>query len=503
MQTNSDGARLQMSGIVKRFGATTALAGVDLALRAGEIHALIGENGAGKSTLTKILAGAFAADAGEIVLDGTRYAPRSPVEAHAAGVAMIFQELSLAPHLSVAENVLLGHEPTRGGLLDRREMQRRAREALRQVGRGELDLGRAVGALPPADQQLVEIARSIALSARVIVLDEPTSSLGTADVARLFQWMRELRAKGTSIIYISHVLEDVFEIADRFTILRDGASVETGDMRATTIGRVVAAMVGREVSELYPRTPSTPGEAIARITKLAGTHLPREATLELRRGEVLGIAGLIGAGRTEFVRAIFGLDRVASGELRVLALDGARGPAVRWRQGVGMVSEDRKREGLAIGRSLSENLCLPRLDRLGGAGWLTQTSLDAAAEPWIRRLGIKCSRPAQLVGRLSGGNQQKVALARLLFAECDLLLLDEPTRGIDVAAKADVYHWIDELAHRAAAPKSVLVISSYLPELFGICDRIAVMSRGRLGPARPVGELDEHSVMLAAAGGGA
>jgi ribose transport system ATP-binding protein len=489
-----------MAGIAKRYGATVALGGVSLEARAGEVLALVGENGAGKSTLMKVLAGAVEPDSGEMRLDGATYCPVDPAAARRAGVAMIYQELSLAPHLSVAENVLLGAEPRRGPFIDRRVLRERARAALAQVGRAELDVDTLVGTLGPADAQLVEIARAIALDAKVLVLDEPTSSLSRDDVARLFALVRRLRAAGVAVVYISHALEEVLELADRAVVLRDGASVACFERSNLEVNRLVAAMVGREVSELYPRSKSCAGAVVARATALRGAGRIGSASLELRRGEVLGIAGLIGAGRTELLRALFGLDRIASGELEVLALGGPRTPRERWRQGVGMASEDRKREGLALARPIAENLCLPRLDRVARGGWTTPKRIEGAAWEWIERLGVKCASAAQPVGQLSGGNQQKVALARLLYCDADVLLLDEPTRGVDVAAKAEIYRRIDELA-RGPRPRAVLVVSSYLPELFGICDRIAVMTRGELGPARRVEELDEEAVMLEAAGG--
>jgi len=491
------GPRLGMRGIEKRYGATRALGGVELEVAPGEILALVGENGAGKSTLMKILAGVVAPDAGRMHLDGSVYAPRSPLEARAAGVAMIHQELALAPHLSVAENVLLGALPRRGPWLDRRALHERARRALQQVGRGELELDQRLGALPLADRQLVEIARALALEARVLVLDEPTSSLGRADVQRLFERLRELRARGVSIVYISHVLEEVLELGDRFVVLRDGVSVAAGPLAGASAGSLVAAMVGRDVDALFPRSDSRPGEVLLRVEDLAGRRLPRTASLELARGEVLGIAGLIGAGRTELLRAIFGLDPVRTGRLRVLALEGARTPRERWRSGVGFLSEDRKQEGLALGLSIAENLALPVLGR-GRAGRLGPGAVEPLAARWIEQLRVRCEGPAQPVGRLSGGNQQKVALARLLAAEVDVLLLDEPTRGVDVGAKAEIYRWIDQLAR--VQGKAVLVVSSHLPELLGLADRIAVATRGVLGAARPVGEWSEHALLLAATG---
>lgn len=496
-------ARLTMRGVTKRFGATVALGGVDLEVRAGEVHALVGENGAGKSTLMKVLAGVVAPDAGVLELDGRPYAPRSPAAARAAGVVMIHQELSLASQLSVAENVWLGDLPTRAGLVSWRTARARARALLGELGRGDLDVDRSVRELSPADRQIVEIARSLAIDARVIVFDEPTSSLGSEDIDRLFALVERLAARGVAIVYISHALEELFAITERFTVLRDGASVATGRTAETTIDALVAAMVGREVRELYPRSPAQPGEVVATILDLAGERLPRDATLELRRGEVLGIAGLVGSGRTELLRALFGLDRVKSGDLKVLALEGPRRPAERWRQGVGFVSEDRKGEGLALGLSLADNLVLPRLDRVSTAGWIAHARVERETARWIEKLRIKCTGPTQRIAELSGGNQQKLALARVLFADADVILLDEPTRGIDVGSKAEIYRWIDELARAGDKPRAVVMVSSYLPELFGTCDRLAVMCRGKLLPPRPVRGLDPHDVLLQATGASA
>jgi ribose transport system ATP-binding protein len=493
-----------------------------LTLAPGEIHALCGENGAGKSTLLGILAGALAPDAGVMELDGVPYAPhadhvpsanRGPRAARAAGLAMIHQELALAPHLSVAENVLLGAEPVRRGargvlgIVDRTALAARARAALDAVGCTHLALERPVATLAPADRQRVEIARALALDARVLVLDEPTSSLARADVGPLFARLRELAARGVAIVYVSHVLEEVFELCTRATVLRDGVTVAELALADTTPDALVAAMVGRSVRALYPRSPPVdgePGEVVLRIERLAGRRLPRAATLALRRGEVLGIAGVVGAGRTECLRAVFGLDSVRSGEIAVLGHHGARGPSDRWAAGAGFASEDRKLEGLALARSVAENLLLPVLGRGGRAGltgFIGRGALARRAEPWIAALGVRCASSAQACRELSGGNQQKVALARLLAAECDVLLLDEPTRGIDVGARAEIYAWIDRCARQEQ--KAVLLVSSSLPELVGLSDRIAVMCRGTLGPARPVGERSEHELLLAMTGVGA
>lgn len=499
--------RLEMHHVVKSFGATRALDGVDLCVHAGQVHALVGENGAGKSTLMKVLSGALVPDAGSMQLDGRPYRPRSPADGRRCGVAMIYQELSLAPHLSVLENVLLGAEPRFGPLVRWRKLRAAAAHALRTLGRSDLPLDVPVARLPLADRQMIEIARAIAVGCRVLVLDEPTSSLAAADVERLFELLSRLRGEGHAIVYISHALEEIARLADRFTVLRDGRSAGEGDPRTTPTDEIIARMVGRRVAELFPRSQRTPGEVLVDVRRLAGMRLPREAAFTLRRGEVLGIAGLVGAGRTELLRALFGLDRVRSGELRVAALHGWRRPAERWKSGVGMVSEDRKAEGLALDLAVSENLCLPRLRGLGALGAVLPGRVDAAAALWVERLGVKCASLRQPVGALSGGNQQKVAFARLLHAEVDVLLLDEPTRGIDVGAKAELYRWIDRLARgdpqRGTASRAVLMVSSYIPELLGVCDRVAVMCRGRLGPFRPARELSEHDVLREAAGSAA
>ncbi len=492
--TRQGGYRLRMEGIHKRFGATIALAGVDLSVRAGEVLALVGENGAGKSTLMKVLSGAHPADEGRMWLEDKPYQPRNPLEARQAGVGMIYQELSLARHLSVMENIMLGMEPTRGPLMDWTEIRRRAADAMAQLDRPDIPLDCPVMRLSVAEQQMVEIARSVAIGCQVLVLDEPTSSLTNKDIVHLFNLVRRLRAQGLAIVYISHFLEEVREISDRFTVLRDGQSVGCGMTADVPTERIIAMMVGRTVDELYPRSPRTPGEILLEIEGLSGPSKPRSASLTLRRGEVLGIAGLVGAGRTELIRTIFGLLPVRGGSIRVGVFSGPASPFRRWQQGVGIVSEDRKQEGLAVSLTITDNLtlsCLPR--------WLTPSRLDRQSARWIDRLAIKCRGPRQNVVDLSGGNQQKVAVARLLHHDVDVLLLDEPTRGIDVGSKAQIYRVIDELA---CAGKAVLMVSSYLPELMGVCDHIAVMCRGVLSPSRSVSQIDERQIMAEATGSG-
>ena len=412
---------------------------------------------------------------------------------------MIYQELSLAPDLTVAENITLGMEPARFGVVDRTETRRRALEALTQLGRPDIDLDSPAGVLSIAEQQLIEIARAIAVGSRVLVLDEPTSSLGRRDVERLFAMIRRLKAQGHALVYISHFIEEVREICDRIVVLRDGAVVDGGDASLSP-SEIVRLMVGRDVDELFPRSPRAPGHRLLEVDGLE----PGSATFVLHRGEIFGIAGLVGAGRTGLLRAIFALDAVRSGRIRVGAFSGAASPEMRWRQGLGFVSEDRKGEGVALGLDVADNLTLSRLAGMGPGPLVLPSRQRSAATSWISRLSIKCRGATQAVGELSGGNQQKVALARLLHHDVDVLLLDEPTKGIDVASKGQVYQTIDALVS-AAQPegrqaRGVIVVSSQLQELLGLCDRIAVMHRGRLGDARPVSEWDEHRLMLAATG---
>jgi ribose transport system ATP-binding protein len=337
----------------------------------------------------------------------------------------------------------------------------------------------------------------VANECRVLVFDEPTSSLAQSDIARLFELIRQLKKQGHAIVYISHFLEEVKEISDAFIVLRDGESVGGGRTAEISSKQIISMMVGRQVGDLYPRSPRRAGEAILDFKELAGLGKPRSASLVLHRGEVVGIAGLVGAGRTELLRVLFGLAAVRSGKIRLAAYSGSASPARRWNQGMGMVSEDRKTEGLALSMSIGDNVTLSKLKGLGPMGLVMPGRQDRAAEAGIGRLRVKCSGPRQRVGDLSGGNQQKVAIGRLLHHDVDVLLLDEPTRGIDVGSKAEIYQMIDELT---LAGKAVLIVSSYLPELMGVCDRIAVMCRGILGPARRVEEVNEHQVMLEATG---
>jgi len=487
---------LRVDGLKKRFGPTVALDGVSFSLRAGEVHALIGENGAGKSTLMNVLAGALAADAGDIAIDGAPYRPVTPLDARRHGIALIHQELSLCPHLTVTENILMGREPARLGLVDRSAADMQAAELLRNFPHPELAPGRIVGDLPLAAQQVVEICRALASRARILLMDEPTSSLQRADVDHLFALIRRLRAQGLGIVYISHFLEEIREIADVFTVLRDGQSVTTGGIGEATNEQLVAQMVGRPVENLFPpHGERSAGEVVLAVKDLVAPPAVRQASFELRRGEVLGIAGLMGSGRTEMIRAIFGLDSMTGGRVTVGGAPVARSIQERLAAGIGYLSEDRKGEGLALTMSLADNITVTRYSTCATRGWLRLGSQRRQAARWIQALGVKARTPDQAAQTLSGGNQQKVALARLMHQEADILLLDEPTRGIDIGSKAQIY---DVVARAADAGKAVLMVSSYLPELFGLCDRLAVMSRGRLSPARPITEWTPETVLHAA-----
>jgi ribose transport system ATP-binding protein len=487
--------RFEMRGARKTFGATVAVDGVDFAVAAGEVCALVGQNGAGKSTLMAILSGAVRPDTGSMLLDGGAYAPRNPLDARRAGVAMIHQELSLAPHLSVMENIGLGVEPVRRGLIRWPEMRKTAVAALTELGHPEIRPETPVAALSPAAQQLVEVARALASGARVVVLDEPTSSLSHQDVERLFALIRKLKTQGLAVVYISHFIEEVKAVSDRVVVLRDGRIAGGGPTAEISSDAIVQLMVGREVDDLYPRTPRETGDVLLELSDVQ----PGAATLAVRRGEIVGIAGLLGAGRTRLLRTIFGLEPVRSGRIRVGVYTGP-----------GMLSENRAAEGLATSLSIADNITMTRLTDLGPRFLVYPSRQAAAASRWIDRFRIRSKGPGQTVGELSGGNQQKVAIARLLHHDVDLFVLDEPTRGIDVGSKAQIYALLDALASGAAQagggvlsggrPRAVLMVSSYLPELLGLCDRIAVMRRGRLGPLRLTSEWTEHSLLMDASG---
>ena len=451
---------LHLRAIRKSFGATIALDGVDLELQSGEVHALIGENGAGKSTLLNIISGLLKPDSGEVRRSGR--------------IAHIHQELMIFPHLSVEENILIGTKGVSAAPL------------LAEFAREDIDLRARAGSLSLADRQVIEICRTLAANADVILMDEPTSSLQRSDVDRLFATIRRLRQRGIAIVYVSHFLEEVREIADRYTVLRDGRSVLSGALGDVRDEELIRAMVGRQVVGLSGRPqsdyPSTAADPILRVDNLTSPPRLRGASFTLHKHEILGLAGLIGSGRTDLVRALFGLQKVTGGEIITDAT-------------FGYLSEDRKGEGLALPLSIADNVTISRLRSVAPHGWIDRNAQDEKTSAIMQRLRIKAPHPRTVVARLSGGNQQKVAVGRLLHQDPDILLLDEPARGVDIGSKSDIY---DEIVRLARAGKAILMVSSYLPELFAVCDQIAVMTRGRLSEARPTSDWTPDSIMEAA-----
>ena len=461
----------------------------------GEVLALIGENGAGKSTLMKVLSGAHPLDAGSMQLLGHPFQPSGPHAARQAGVAIVYQELNLAPDLSVEDNVMLGVERRLCGLVRRGDQRKRVREALELLGHPDLTPDRRVGTLSIGAQQLVEIARALVAQAKVVVFDEPTSSLPQQDVVRLFSIIRRLQEQGLAIIYISHFLEEIREIANRYVVLRDGELAGSGSLANASDESIVSLMVGRSVDTLFPEVPHDLGEPVLEVNRLSGVRIPTDVSFEVHRGEIFGLFGLVGAGRTETLRHLFGLNRAISGSVRIRDSRTAARPSARIKAGLGFVSEDRKGEGLAQDMSIVDNLTLSNLRPYSTAGLLHLTQRKRASQKWMERLSIKARDPEQTIANLSGGNQQKVAIARVLHQDAEILLLDEPTRGIDVGTKAEIYRLIGELA---LAGKTILFVSSYLPELLAVCDTIGVMARGRMLEVRPEANWTENEILSVA-----
>jgi ribose transport system ATP-binding protein len=490
--------RLRMAGVQKAFGATRALRGVSFEVGPGEVHALIGENGAGKSTLMKVLSGAYVPDEGQIELDGQPFHPKDPSHARRCGIAMIYQELNLAPHLSVEENILLGEEPARFGWLNRARRREMARSALAELRHENVPLDAPVKTRSIAEQQVVEIARALIGQPKVIIMDEPTSSLTQVDTENLFAVVDRLRERGVSVIYISHFLEECKRLCGRYTVLRDGESVGAGEMAGASLNEIIRMMVGREIKEIYPRVAHQLGKRVLELRQLAGETKPRSVSLSLREGEILGMAGLIGAGRTETLRACFGLDKVKGGVVVVGERESTRScPSWRLAQGMSLLSENRKEEGLLLNRSLADNLTITRFGPMARFGFINNRAQQRVAREWMKQLDVRAASPAQAISELSGGNQQKIAVGRLLHHDARILLMDEPTRGIDVGSKVQIYQWMGRLA---AEGKAIIFVSSYLPELLGVCDSIGVMCRGVLSAIRPASAWTEHSIIAAAIG---
>ncbi len=485
---------LEFDGVSKSFSGVQALRDVSFAVREGEVHALVGENGAGKTTLIKILAGALRPDGGAVWFRGRAAAFHSPSQSQAAGISVIHQELNLLPLMTVAENLFLGREPRRGALplLAWGRFRAMARDALARVGL-DLDPDLRVERLSIAEKQLVEIAKALTLDAQVILMDEPSATLTDRELARLFDIIRDLKSRGVTVLYISHRLDEIFAIADRVTVLRDGAVIDTRPVAELDRRTLIRSMVGRELEDEFPERRATLGAELLRVEGLCAGERVREASLTLRRGEVVGLAGLVGAGRTELARAIFGADPADAG---ALYLDGKpvriRSCAQAIRHGLALLTEDRKEQGLHLDLGLHHNISLVNLRELVRLGLVRLGEERRVADRYVRELDIRTPSVAQRVRNLSGGNQQKVVLAKWLFSDARVLLFDEPTRGIDVGAKYEIYLLINRLAEKGLA---VLLISSELPELIGLCDRILVMSEGRIVGEVAGGEKTQERIM--------
>ena len=487
-----------MQGIRKAFPGVVALDGVDFDVRRGEVHVLLGENGAGKSTLMKVLSGATAKDAGEIRLDGRPVEIDGPRHAQSLGIRTIYQELTLIPQLSAAENIFLGKEPVLGaGVIDRARLHRDAQGLLGEL-RVDIDPRDKVSALGIAQQQMVEVAKALSSEPRLLIMDEPTSALTEREIEQLFATIERLTAKGVGVVYISHRLEEVARVGQRVSVLRDGRHVATHRVGEVSVPELIRLMANRDLTEHYPKRRVPRGPEVLRVEGLSRGRVIRDVSLTLHRGEVLGIAGLLGAGRTELARAILGADPHESGRVWIKGEEvRVRGPADAFRRGLGLLPEDRKTQGLVLGLSVRGNAALPSARRLSRLGVVDAARERALARKWVEELRIKTAGIEQEVSRLSGGNQQKVVLAKWLAADVDVLFMDEPTRGIDVGAKVEIYELMNRLTAQGAG---IVMISSELPELLGMSDRILVMYQGRVQALLAAEDATQENVLRAALG---
>jgi ABC-type sugar transport system ATPase subunit len=472
-------AILALDGISKSFPGVRALHEIGFDVRAGEVHALLGENGAGKSTLIKIMSGVYQADAGTLTLDGKLATFASPQAAQAAGIATIYQELLLFPELTVAENIFMGHAPRgRFGAIDWGTMRERAKELLASLDIHDLDPGAVVGALSVGNRQRVEIAKALSQNARILIMDEPTAALTEHDVQRLFGIVRLLRSRGVGVVYISHRLEEVFLLADRVTVLRDGEFVATKPVAETDHNDLVQMMVGRRIEALFPKLPAKLGDVALELESVVRAPATKGVSLKLRRGEILGIAGLVGSGRSELAEVIFGMTPAESGTIRVdgkpVTIDS---PSTAKHLGIAYVPEDRGRQGLVRPMPIAQNVSLASLRRISRSWFIDRAAESELARDSVKRFQIRASGIDQIVGKLSGGNQQKVGLSKWLATKPRIIIMDEPTRGIDVGAKSEIHRMMSELAQKGLA---IVMISSELPEIMGMSDRILVMRAGRI-----------------------
>ncbi|WP_037290767.1 sugar ABC transporter ATP-binding protein [Saccharibacillus sacchari] len=490
---------IEMQGIHKAFGTNQVLKGVDFELRPGEVHALMGENGAGKSTLMNILVGLHALDQGTIAVDGKETVFANPGEAEKQGITFIHQELNIWPEMTVLENLFIGRELNLPyGLLDTRKMKRLAREQLQRLS-VDLPLNREAGACSVGQQQMIEIAKALMTKAKVIIMDEPTAALTEREIVKLFEVIRSLKSEGVSIVYISHRMEEIFAICDRITVMRDGITVDTKDIPETNFDEVVRKMVGRELTERYPKRSPKPGEVVLEVKNATRRGLFENVSFNVRAGEVVGFSGLMGAGRTEIMRAIFGLDKLDGGEIVLKGKKiNIRRPEDAVRHGIGFITEDRKDEGLVLDFSIRENMALPNLFSFTSKGFISSRKEKEFVDTLVKRLQVKTQSAETPAGSLSGGNQQKVVIAKWIGIGPSLLILDEPTRGVDVGAKREIYQLINELTDRGVA---IIMVSSELPEVLGMSDRIIVVHEGHIGGELTGSEATQENIMTLATGG--
>ncbi|GAA1807361.1 sugar ABC transporter ATP-binding protein [Nesterenkonia flava] len=488
---------LVMRGITKSFPGVKALTAVDLDVQAGEVHAIVGENGAGKSTLMKILAGVHPPDEGTVTIDGQAVRFDSPLAARKQGVGMVYQEINLVPDLTVAENISLGQLPSSAGVVNRRALNRTAARVLQELG-ARIDPQDLVGRLSVSQQQLVEIAKVYASQPRIVVFDEPTSSLSEHEAQALFRVLERMRANDIAIIYISHRLREVLDISDRVTVLRDGRMIDCRPAQGLTPQEMIRLMVGRDLDDVFPKREVTIGNPVLEVSGLSRVGVFEDISLTAKAGEIVGLAGLVGAGRTEVARAIFGLDRHDAGSIRLNGQElTIRRPKSAVRAGIAYVPEDRKRDGVALSLSVKDNISLSVLRRVSKLGWIRRGQERVLAQQKAEELYVSPPAIDRKVATFSGGNQQKVVLAKWLATEPKVLILDEPTRGVDVGAKADIHTIIGELAERGVA---IIMISSELPEILAVSDRVYVLHEGRMTAELERSDATEESVMSAATG---
>ncbi|WP_395246030.1 sugar ABC transporter ATP-binding protein [Agromyces sp. MMS24-K17] len=486
---------LELNRVVKSFGPVVALRSGSLRLESGSIHALVGENGAGKSTLVKIVAGLYRRDAGELRLRGEDVDFTSTAQSKAAGIAVIYQEPTLFPDLTVTENIFMGRQPVgRFGRIDRKAMRQEAEALFQRLG-VRIDPERPAEGLSIADQQVIEIAKAVSLDARVLIMDEPTAALSGVEVDRLFAVARSLRDEGRALLFISHRFDEIFSLCDTVTVMRDGAYVATTPIADTTVDELVRQMVGRDVTELFPKTEAAIGDPLLEVEGLS-SPLFHDISFTVRSGEIVGLAGLVGAGRSEVARAVFGVDGYDSGSVRLAGRAVPKGrPDAAMKAGLALVPEDRRKQGLVLDSSVAENITLAIRETLSKAGLITTGMENRAAKVWASRLEVKTNALSTVAGTLSGGNQQKVVLGKWLATEPTVLIIDEPTRGIDVGTKAEVHRLLSELAGRGMG---ILMISSELPEVLGMADRVLVMREGRITAEIDRADATSENVMFAA-----